>query len=207
MKFKLLVTTLALALGIATSTNAIADGDDGKIAFGPQGGIVFNDFDFDNQVPGRTVDNEIGWLAGAFVEFGLWAITLRPEVNYVVKKYEIANTADVEHRYLEIPVLLKFNPLADSVVSPFIVLGPSWSKHLSTETEYISGVRVSGNLDNIDRWDVAGVAGLGIEFNVAENVGLNLQGRYNFGFRDLDSGTQEVRSRGIYALGGVSIQY
>lgn len=57
-----------------------------------------------------------------------------------------------------------------------------------------------------DGWDIAGVAGAGVEFNVAESISLQLQGRYNFGFRDLDKSSAEIHSRGIYALAGLGIQ-
>jgi opacity protein-like surface antigen len=159
----------------------------------------------DNAPFGRDYDGDNGFLAGLFMEFGVWTVTLRPEVNYVEKKFTVANTAEVTSKYLEIPVLLKVNPFADSVVSPFILLGPSWSNHLESDVTTIGGT-ASYN-DTADRWDIAGVAGLGIEFNVAENMSLNLQGRYNFGFRDLDESEAEVKSRGIYALGGLGFHF
>jgi hypothetical protein len=189
----------ALALG---SYSAHADG---KIAFGPQGGVVFSDYSVSNAPFGENYDNNNGWLAGAFLEFGVWTVTLRPEANYVVKGYTIANTAKVTQKYLEIPVLLKVNPFGGAVVSPFLVIGPSWSQHLSTDVELLGNTTTYN--DQADDWDISGVGGVGVEFNIAENIGLSVQGRYNFGFRDLDKSTAELKSRGIYAMGGLSFQF
>ena len=143
-----------------------------------------------------------GYLAGVFFELGIWALTLRPEANFVEKGYRFNGVAEVKHRYLEIPVLLKFNPFNDAVVSPFIVVGPSWSKHLNEKVTLL-GTTTTYN-DHADRWDAAGVAGAGIEFNLSEKVGLSVQGRYNFGMRDLDDTATEIRSRGLYAIGGLA---
>ncbi|RYZ82421.1 MAG: PorT family protein [Proteobacteria bacterium] len=122
----------ALAAVALTSTSAMAAAGDGKISFGPQGGIVFSNFNTNGNAPfGNDFDKNTGYMAGAFLEFGIWSVTLRPEANYVQTGYNVLG-ADVKNNYLEIPLLLKINPFADSVVSPFIVLGPSWSKHLSS---------------------------------------------------------------------------
>lgn len=200
MKKTLLITMLAAVL---SAPGAMADeAGDGKIAFGPQGGYVWPRLSINR--PNANTENDNGFLAGAFLEFGVWVLTIRPEVNYVEKGYTVANTAEVTHKYLEIPALVKINPFGEFVVSPFLVFGPSWSKHLGSKTRLL-GTTTSYN-DNTDQWDAAGVAGAGIEFNVAENLGINVQGRYNFGIRDLDSSANEVRSRGLYGIVGVSIQ-
>ena len=194
----LLASTLVLSAPLARAE----EGTSGKISFGPQGGYVWPNFEVNR--PNVTTKNHNGYLAGVFLEFGIWALTLRPELNYVEKGYEVSNTAEITHRFLEVPVLLKFNPLNDAVVSPFIVLGPSWSNHLGSKVKLLG--TTTRYDDNLNRWDVAGVAGAGIEFNLSHNFGMNLQGRYNFGFRDIDSSANEIRSRGLYAIVGLSIQ-
>lgn len=200
MKILLLSMIAALVL-----TTQVARAEDGKFAFGPQGGLVFSDYSVDNAPFGRNYDSDNGFIAGLFLEFGVWTVTLRPEVNYVEKKFTVANTAEVTSKYVEIPVLLKVNPFADFVVSPFIVIGPSWSNHLESDVKLL-GATATYN-DTADDWDLAGVGGVGVEFNVAENVNLSVQGRYNFGLRDIDKSSTEVKSRGIYALGGLGFQF
>ncbi|HEY8278284.1 MAG TPA: outer membrane beta-barrel protein [Bdellovibrionota bacterium] len=198
-KIRIFLAAILLA-GIGTSS-AWAEG---KIAIGVQGGITLPDFYVKNATFPGTYGNRDGWLAGMFLEFGVWSITLRPELNYVIKGYSVANTADVTNRYLEVPVLLKINPLSDSVISPFLLLGPQWSKHLGSKVETRAGAAAYTN--TVTDWDLSGIAGLGIELNISEHVGLNIQGRYSYGFRDVDSSATEIRTRGFYALAGLSIQ-
>ncbi|MGZ3694131.1 MAG: porin family protein [Bdellovibrionota bacterium] len=199
---KAIIVLLATAImgGAAPMAMADASGGTGKFTMGPQGGMVWPNWSTKNSTVNR--ENKNGYMAGIFLEAGVWALTLRPEINYVEKGYTVSNVAEVKHHFLEIPVLLKFNPFAAGVVSPFIVIGPSWSKHLNTKTTVLGSTTTFN--DNIDRWDVAGVAGAGIEFNLSEHVGLQLQARYNFGFRDIDSSTAEVKSRGLYGMGGLA---
>lgn len=194
--------TITLALG---AQSAMADEGDGKMAVGVQGGLVFSDYSVSNAPFGRNYDGDNGKLGGVFFEFGVWTVTLRPEVNYVEKGYTIANTVEVTDKYVEIPVLLKVNPFGDFVVSPFLLVGPSWSKHIGSDVKLLGSTTSFSS--SSDDWDIAGVAGAGVEFNVAENVAINVQGRYNFGFRDLDSSTAQLKSRGIYGLGGVSLAF
>ncbi len=199
-------TVKILSLLAASVVGANAYAVDGKIAFGPQGGAVFTRDEVENRSVGQNIDNATNFMAGVFFEFGIWTITLRPELNYVEKGYTYVGVAKVKHKFLEIPVLLKFNPLSDAVVSPFFVVGPSWSRRMSSSVTVL-GATTTINDRNRD-WDIAGVAGLGVEFNVSENIGLAVQGRYNFGFRDQnDTNTTEIKGRDIYAMAGLTFQY
>jgi opacity protein-like surface antigen len=177
---------------------------EGKIAFGAQGGLSFSDFKVKNSSVAQNKKYKNGYLGGVFVEFGLGTITLRPEINYVTKVIEYSNVAKVTNRYIEVPLLLKINPFGEVFLSPFLLGGVSYSNFRSSKVETLGTTTVFRNTS--DEWDMAGVAGAGIEFNVAENIALNAQGRYNFGLRDIDSSSAEVRSRGFYALAGVSLQ-
>ncbi|MGZ3700513.1 MAG: porin family protein, partial [Bdellovibrionota bacterium] len=148
--------------------------------------------------------NKSGWLGGVFVEFGLWSITLRPELNYVTKGYTVANVAEVKNHYLEVPVLLKINPLAGMVVSPFLVVGPQWSRQVSESVTPVAGTTTYSN--TVTDWDLSGVAGLGVDINFSEHIALQLQGRYSYGFRDVDTSTTEVKTRDFYTIAGLAIQ-
>jgi opacity protein-like surface antigen len=183
----------------------LAEAEDGRMAIGPQGGVVFSDFSVSNAPFGQSYDNRTGFMAGVFVELGVATLTLRPELNYVEMGYTVVNTAEVTNRYLEIPLLLKFNPFGEALLSPFLLIGPSWSHHMSSNVTLLGGT--TAYQVTTDRWNMAGVAGLGIEFNVAENLGLAFQGRYNFGLRDLDRTGVRIRSRSIYAMGGLTLHF
>ncbi len=171
MKFWKIFFGLALVSAAAPSAWA-----EGKIAIGPQGGLTFPDYHVKNTSPAAQYGNKDGWLAGLFVEFGVWTITLRPEINYVVKSYTVGNSVEVKNHF---------------VVSPFLVLGPQWTYNRKSEVT-VSGTTTSFR-NTADDWDLAGVAGLGIEFNISEKIGLNLQGRYSYGFRHRDPRPQFLR--------------
>jgi opacity protein-like surface antigen len=56
-----------------------------------------------------------------------------------------------------------------------------------------------------DDWDIAGVAGAGVGLALADTMILSVEGRYNFGLRDMDgSNDLEVKSRGFQALVGIT---
>jgi len=173
-----------------------------KVALGVQGGLTFPDYHFTNTSPAAQYGNKNGWLGGVFGEFGLWVITLRPELNYVTKPFSVANVADVKNHFIEVPVLLKFNPLGGFLVSPFILVGPQWSKQTSADVTTVAGATSYTN--TATGWDIAAVAGLGVELNVLGSVGLEVQGRYAYGFRNIDSTSAEVKTRAFYALAGLS---
>lgn len=178
---------------------------DGKIAVGLQGGITVPEFKVKNSSISNTYERKDGWAGGIFFEFGIWTLTLRPEVNYVRKGYTIANVADVQNEYLELAALLKFSPFGDGVVSPFILVGPQWSKQMKTEVTRRAGSALL-YVNTADEWDLAAVGALGVDFNLSEYIALGLQGRYIFGFRDIDKSTTEVKQRAFYALANLTFQ-
>lgn len=201
---------IAVIMGVALFGAAGARADevsatDGKIAFGLQGGITVPEFKVENSSISNTYKRRDGWSAGVFFEFGIWTVTLRPEVNFSRKGYSISNVADVDTDYIELAALLKFSPFGDGIVSPFILVGPQWSKHMQSEISRSAGAtRIY--VDTADEWDVSAVGALGIDFNVSENVAIGVQGRYNYGFRDIDTSATEVRQRGFYALANLTFQ-
>jgi hypothetical protein len=201
MKFgKIVAVFVAAATLIPAAARA-----EGKIAIGPQGGLTFPDFHVKDQTLASTYSNKNGWAAGVFAEFGVWAITLRPEANFVTKGYTVANVGTVKNQYVEIPVLLKFNPFGEFGVSPFIVVGPQWSKKIGETDNFVNGVTSYNN--TVTDWDISGVAGLGFDFNFSKHLALELQGRYSYGFRNVNtSSASNIYMRGFYLLGGLSIQ-
>jgi len=180
-------------------------GTDGKVAVGLQGGITIPDFKVSNSSISNTWERKDGWIGGIFFEFGIWTITVRPEVNYVRKGYTIARVTEVKNDYVQLAALLKFNPFGAGVFSPYILLGPQWSKQVKTEVTPAAGSTVVFN-NTADNWDIAAVGGLGFEFNVSEYIALGLQGRYVFGFRDIDTSTTEVKQRDFEALANITFQ-
>ncbi len=177
---------------------------EGKAALGVQGGATFSDFHVKNGSFASQYGSKDGWLLGVYGEIGVWTLTFRPEINYVTKGYTVANMAEVNNRYVEIPLLLKFNPFGRFFLSPFIVVGPQWSYHLNSDVTLANATIAYNN--SVVKSDISGVAGLGLEFNVSERIGANVQGRYGFGLRDVDESTTEVRTRAFYAIVGLSVR-
>ena len=199
--FKFIPVALVLLL------SPLAARAEGKVAIGAQGGLTFPDFHVkDNATAAALYDNKNGWLGGLYLEFGVWSITLRPEVNYVEKGYTVAGLTEVKNRYIEVPVLVKINPIADAVISPFLVLGPQWSTQVSEKISPVGAGVSTSYTNNITNWDISAVAGLGLEVNISEHVGFNVQGRYSYGFRDVDASAIDMRNRTIYALVGLTFQ-
>lgn len=67
---------------VKAETNSAGDG---RFTIGPQGGIVFSDYSVKNAPFGSNYKNDNGFVGGVFFEMGIWAVTLRPEINYVEK--------------------------------------------------------------------------------------------------------------------------
>ena len=200
------ILMVAAALGLAAPAWAEeASPTSGKVAFGIQGGPTFAEYHERNTGAGVTFDGKTGWMGGLFFEFGIWTLTLRPEVNYVRKKYSVGNFADIETERLELNALLKFSPLGPGVVSPFLLIGPQWSNHLDTKVTNRAGATVA-SVATGNKWDLAGVGAVGIDFNFSESFALGAQGRYVFGFRDLDDSTVELKTRDVQALLSLTFQ-
>lgn len=203
MKILKVAMMIAAVVGIAGTAQA-ADGGDGKVAIGLQGGLNFPMNSYTKGTGGVNFDDKSGWLGGVYGEFGVWSVTLRPEVNYVSRNFKVGNLIEVDNRYIEIPLLVKFNPFGSAPFSPFILLGPKWSTQVSTEVK--TAIGSASYTNTADDWDIAGVAGLGFEFNVSENIALGVQGRYNLGFRDIDTSANEIKLRSFDVLAGLTFQ-
>ncbi len=206
--YRTLKLGMALAFSSVLATTAAAEEANalsGKFALGLQGGLTFADFDQKNTGVGTGFSSKTGWMGGLFLEFGLWTITLRPEVNYVRKKYDIGSSAEMETNRLELNALLKLSPFGPMIISPFILIGPQWSNHLDTKVNNRSGFTVAG-VSTAEEWDLAGVAGLGLDINVAESIALGAQGRYILGFRDLHDGGANLKTRDVQALATITFQ-
>jgi hypothetical protein len=192
-----------IAVALALLLSPILARAEGKFAIGPQGGLTFPNFKVNNDSTlSGLYGNRSGWLGGIFLEFGVWSIVIRPEANYVQKGYSVGSV-NVDNHYIELPALVKINPLGSLPVSPFIVLGPQWSKQVGDSVSY-GNTTVFTNTN--DRWDISAVGGVGIDINFSERFAFELQGRYSYGFRNVSNTTTEVKMRDFYAIAGLSIQ-
>lgn len=195
---------LALTLPGAARAEEVSS-TDGKVAFGLQGGILMPKYDVSYSSISNTWERKDGWKAGIFFEFGIWTVTLRPELSFARKGYTVGTVSDVENDNIQLAALLKFSPFGDGVFSPFILFGPQWSKQVSAKTTSRAGATTL-YVNTSDNWDIAAVGGVGFEFNISEFIALGLQGRYVYGFRDIDKSAVEVKQRDFEALANLTFQ-
>ena len=196
--FKKLVT-LAL-VPAALFAGEILDTKPGHFQVGVHGGPSFKDFD----TRAKTgINSNNGYMFGAHVEIGGKYFSVQPEVNYAVRGFEVANTANVEHRYLEVPVLLKakFSPWQ---VQPILAIGPNFSARLDSKVSPIGGASFA---NQAEKYDVSAVGVAGFAINLVENLTLDLVGRYTHGFRDLDKSTLDVKTQSVQFITSASAKF
>jgi opacity protein-like surface antigen len=182
--------------------------DAGYIGIGVHGGVNLNDLSVDKNVSSTITANEnngVGALVGVHFEFGSSQFMLRPELNYSVHKYSVSNLADVSHKYLEVPVLFKV-AILPSPIQPFVEIGPQFGFHLADDVNAL-GTTTTYN-DSSNTMYVAGVAGAGLRLDLAENLAIEAEGRYVFGFTDISSNNDfSVKTRGFQILGGLTARF
>lgn len=205
--------TILAVIGVISASSVFAadstsKGDAGTFGIGIHGGVNLNDLKVDKNVSSTISANEnggTGALLGVHFEFGSSQFMIRPEINYSVHKYNFANVADVSHKYLEIPVLFKF-AILPSPIQPFVEIGPQFGFHLSDDTTTLGTTTTVS--DSSHTMNVAGVAGAGLRLDLIENLALEAEGRYVFGFTDLSqSNDVTVKTRGFQVLGGLTVRY
>jgi len=178
------------------------DEDKTKLGIGVHGGANFNYFTVTAASLTSASEQRAGALMGVHIEgMHVGVATLRLELNYSVKGYEIANLIKVNHNYLQIPVLFRFSPIIGPI-ELFAEIGPAAAIHLSSSAE-LANTTVTFN-DNAKNWDFSAIAGLGVGLKY-ENILLEIEGRYDYGFTNLsDTYGVEVKSRAIQALAGIT---
>jgi opacity protein-like surface antigen len=184
--------------------------------------------------------NRSGILAGGFAEFGIAeGLFVTGEVLYAQMGVEVSapilvttpfgpepvsGTLNVKEKadYIHVPISLKYKfPIPESIVRPYIFVGPSISFNVSSKTlqEYsgqvvqylpLAGIPTSTEEDTKDSTksvDVAGHLGAGVEFEVSSNVLLFVDGRYSMSFTNASKVTDvDFKGRNIMVMGGVAFK-
>jgi len=207
-KFTPVLCTVLAVSGLVSAAPAFAADDVGAFGIGVHGGVNLNDLNVDKNVSSTisaTESSGTGPVVGLHFEFGTSQFMIRPEINYSVHKYTLANVADVSHKYIEIPVLFKF-ALLPSPIQPFLEIGPQFGFHLSDDTTAL-GTTTTYN-DSAHTMNVAGVGGAGLRLDLVQNLAIEAEGRYVFGITDLSSNNDfTVKTRGFQVLGGLTVRY
>ena len=147
---------------------------------------------------------DLGGAAGVFAGFSIGpTLRLQPEVAFSARHFTSSDfplNLRVDARAVEIPVLLvrRFN--VDRRAQPVLLGGPQIN--IITKTTQTFGSTKSDITNDFRTADVGVTFGGGAEI-VAGRGALSIEGRVNFGLRDLSiSETTSTRSRNIVALIG-----
>jgi hypothetical protein len=179
-KFAFRLSVLAAAYAFICGINN-ADAQT-SMAIGPKAGFSVTSFTGN---PNGTVSTTSVGLGGLFVNFHfLEFLALQPELLIHRKGADyIANNVktEVHINYFEVPILLKVMIPIEKHMYPHFFAGPTFSYNMSST--YSSTDTQSGR-NVINKGDVGGVAGAGIDFEW-DHVYLNLDGRYGIGFNTI----------------------
>ena len=170
-----------------------------QLALGIKAGASFATLQ--NKLP--DWDSRTGFAAGVAFEFGAGAIGLQPEALYVQKGVNFNGSPSASSHvprlsYVEVPILLKLM-VPEGPVRPMAYAGPSIS------------FRTSCSFDGFDctsytsKTDYGVVLGAGLRFG--GDQGFTLEGRYEWGLKDVnDPGAGvEQRTRTFLLLAGISL--
>jgi opacity protein-like surface antigen len=235
----LLLVLLALWVSIqpvqAQSSTPVLLGVKGGLNLGNASLSLPQDFPTD-----YSKSNRSGILAGGFAEFGIAeGLFITGEVLYAQMGVEVSapilvttpfspdpvsGTVNVKEKadYIHVPISLKYKfPIPESIVRPYIFVGPSISFNVSSKTlqEYsgqvvqylpLLGIPTSTEEDTKDSTksvDVAGHLGAGVEFEVSSNVLLFVDGRYSMSFTNASKVTDVgFKARNIMITGGIGFR-
>lgn len=148
--------------------------------FGLVAGLNFDDLgDIDARNTQTTFDQASGYHVGAFYNFNLGPVGLRPGIVYrdlgdvTVKG---ALTGDFDLQLIDIPIDLRFR-IPTPAFSPYLLAGPVISFPSSSEDDAD---------DSLEDYFITGNVGFGIEFTLP-GLGWKLfpEFRYAFGLSDL----------------------
>ncbi|SMO39828.1 porin family protein [Solitalea koreensis] len=172
-----------LLLAVALFVGGVASAQ--KLEFGIKGGVNFtsaSDIKFSDNLSTsfkNTSGNVTGWHLGVYSEIGVSILTFQPELLFAEKGFKSDQengTVTVKYNYLDIPILVKFNPIP--LVSIFS--GPQVSIKLSDKISGPSDITSQINLNNLKDGDWGIVAGAGVKLSK-----LQIQGRYIWGLNDV----------------------
>jgi hypothetical protein len=153
------------------------------------------------------MNNYSGWTAGVFTELPLnQVIAFRPEVNFTQKGFitpietdiklfdldiPIGVTTKTRFNYVEAPLLLQYSP-SQGTNGWYVFAGPSVGYLMHGEIRPVANAIIDINLPKFDiplssttdRFEVAGVAGLGIQAKVGQGK-IFAEGRYQHGLTNV----------------------
>lgn len=183
------------------------------LALGAKGGVAITSFRGSNV---ENIDSRTSWLGGAFLNVQVTpAFNVQPEILFSQKgaNYTTAGTRNkLVINYFEVPVLAKFRlPIGDSFF-PHVFAGPNFSFRTNldyTATDTTSGIVLTTNDTDIRKSDFGALVGAGFDIQSRSSaVFFTIDGRYGFGFNDLDTSDNnvEIKNGGWSFAAGLGFQ-
>lgn len=198
---------LALAASSLSPTRSRAEST-GAFGLGVHGGINLSDLDVKRSgsaTINNVKENKTGPVVGAHLELGSDMVVIRPEANYSVRGYTFLGAAEVQQKFLEIPVLAKVHVLPGAI-QPFVEIGPQLGIHLGDDVSLLGATTTFDN--DSSSIDLSGVAGAGVRLGLGDQLAIEGEARYVFGFTDTSSRDDiEVKTRGFQLLAGLTFRY
>ena len=185
----------------------------GELTYGLRLGAVYNDFTGDAI---RRVDDKAGFSGGAYLNWRFHRhFALQPEVLFSTRSGNVDHTGvllpseNVDYTFdmLDVPVLLKFYPLAGRSIEPNLFVGPTASFHLYRDLKFAQEPASDFDADDQYRRGTLGVAfGAGFE-KYTWGRKLSFDTRYTLGLTNLfrDDTRPDFRMRGWVVTVGVSL--
>ena len=158
---------------------------DAQVRFGIKGGVNFENFSYKNAQEELTIDNSVGWQAGALLQFKIPVVEIgvQPELLYTVKKADVKDGVKNESNsihYFEVPLNVQWG-FNLAFIRPYVMAGP----YFGYAVEFGGDVFKS----HIDRFDWGIGLGAGIEL-----WKLQLGARYSWGLQNV-SGVKEFEMK------------
>jgi hypothetical protein len=192
MNRSLLALTSLAILASASMPLAVQAQSESRGVAGIKGGAAFGMLSNDEDLP-NDLDDRTGFAAGIYGGVRLGVILIGAEALY-------AQRGLTRLDYIDIPIYAEFI-LPIPAVQPYIYIGPQVSFEISCETA--SGGSCPEPSAR-SKTDFLGVGGLGVRLGSVSGFGVGIEGRYLFGFQDLDldgvAGTTDNKNRGFMFL-------
>lgn len=165
--------------------------------YGVKGGILLSTVTGDDAIDqfAKKIGFQIGITGAYYIQPKL---SVRGEINYEAKGAKFSNhEMDMNLNYVSVPLYLKFNFTKDP---EFYIYGGAYGSYLlsaktkGTYEKFDVVESINENIiDNITKYDIGIIGGLGVQgrFNRYTDIFLDL--RYTQGFINLDNGSSEYR--------------
>ena len=154
---------------------------DAQVRFGIKGGVNFENFNYKHAREELTIDNSIGWQAGALLQFKIPVVGMgvQPELLYTVRKAEVDNKSNSVH-YFEVPLNVQWG-FDLVIIRPYVMAGPYFGY----------AVQFNGDVfkSHIDKFDWGVGLGAGVEL-----WKFQLGARYSWGLQNV-SGMEEFEMK------------